>query len=71
MDGNDEQQIINYHEAQRLLTEAKRLTMEIDIKKISGSQVEPVHLRITHLEQQAICHALLAGIRLPERTEEA
>lgn len=69
MDVNDSNQIQNYHAAEQLLEDAGDLTNDIVTGKIHGAEVEVAHQRITHLETQAIGHALLAGIRLPERTE--
>jgi len=67
MDSNDSRQIKAYDEAERLLRLAGDLTNQIQTGKITGSAREPAHQRISHLEQQAVGWALLAGIRLPER----
>jgi hypothetical protein len=70
MDANDEQQIKHYYMAEMLLGVTAELLSDIHSKRVSGSAVEVAHARLTHLESQAATHALLAGIRLPARTEE-
>ena len=67
---NEKDQIFNYYEAARLLRLAEEETDRIATGRISGSDREAAHLRISHLEIQAIGHALLAGISLPVTAHE-
>lgn len=70
MNVNDSRKIKAYEEAERLLRLAGEHTNALQVGGVDPSRRDALHLRIGHLEQQAVGWALLAGIDLPARTEE-
>lgn len=68
MNLNDSNQIRQYEEADRLLRQAKELTGRLDKSQPGSADREILERRLGHVEQRAVGHALLAHIRLPERT---
>jgi hypothetical protein len=70
MNSNDSRKIKAYEESERLLRLAGEHTNALQVGGVDPSRRDALHLRIGHLEQQALGWAALAGLDLPPNAHE-